>query len=376
MLAGETVAGLLVVLLGPAFLRNAVSAILLIQRSVEAAAPYRIEVTPGNATVPKGADQTIAARLAGFAAADASLMVRREETGAFDELPLVRGDDGRYEGLIFDVAASMQYFVEAEGVRSPVFTLNVVEVPYVERLEMEYHFPAYTGLEPQKIEDGGDVAVLRGTEVRVRAFPTMKTTGGRVALNEKESVELKLEADGSLTAAFKADRNGFYRIELEAPTKERLAASPQYTIDVLTDQAPSVSFAKPGRDTSASSIEEVFLEAQAEDDFGVRDLELVYAVNGGPEKVVKLFGGRTRLPEVTAGHTMYLEELGVQAGDAVSYYARASDNDAVGGGKRATSDLYFLRIRPFQKDFRQAQSAGGGGGGGGGGGSCPAGVGD
>ena len=54
-------------LLGPAFLRNALSAILLVQRSVEAAAPYRIEVTPGNANVPKGADQTMTATLAGFA---------------------------------------------------------------------------------------------------------------------------------------------------------------------------------------------------------------------------------------------------------------------------------------------------------------------
>ena len=63
-------------------------------------------------------------------------------------------------------------------------------MPYVERLELEYHFPAYTGLEPQKIEDGGDIAVLRGTEVRLRVFPTMKTPGGRVALNEKESAEL------------------------------------------------------------------------------------------------------------------------------------------------------------------------------------------
>ncbi|HEY7187551.1 MAG TPA: hypothetical protein VH436_13445, partial [Vicinamibacterales bacterium] len=83
--------------------------------------------------------------------------------------------------------------------------------------------------------------------------------------------------------------------------------------------------------------------------------------------VLKLFNGTKRLPEVAAGHTFYLEELNVQAGDAVSYYARATDNDAVSGSKQASSDLYFLRIRPFKKDFRQAQSQGGGGGGGGGG---------
>ena len=137
---------------------------------------------------------------------------------------------------------------------------------------------------------------------------------------------------------------------------------------MLTDQAPNVSFTKPGRDTTASSIEEVFVEATAEDDFGVRNLELVYSVNGGPEKTVTLFAGRNRLPEVSAGHTFFFEELGVQPGDSVSYFARAADNDAMQGGKRATSDLYFVRVRPFNKDFRQAQSQGGGGGGGGAGG--------
>ena len=51
----------------------------------------------------------------------------------------------------------------------------------------------------------------------------------------------------------------------------------------------------------------------------------------------------------------------------MSYYARAADNDAV-GGQAATSDIYFLQIRPLTKDFKPAQSQGGGGGGGGGGG--------
>ena len=40
--------------LGPAFLRNAMSAMLLVSSNVQAASPYRIEVTPGNITVPKG----------------------------------------------------------------------------------------------------------------------------------------------------------------------------------------------------------------------------------------------------------------------------------------------------------------------------------
>src|SRR5688500_5387109 len=86
VLAGLAAAAVLIVVLGPAFVRNALSAILLVQRSVEAAAPYRIEVTPGNTEVPKGADQTITAMLTGFAAEDASLMIRRTPTAAYEAL--------------------------------------------------------------------------------------------------------------------------------------------------------------------------------------------------------------------------------------------------------------------------------------------------
>ena len=39
---------------------------------------------------------------------------------------------------------------------------------------MEYVFPSYTGLAPRKIENGGDIAALQGTQVRVRITPTMK----------------------------------------------------------------------------------------------------------------------------------------------------------------------------------------------------------
>jgi hypothetical protein len=131
---------------------------------------------------------------------------------------------------------------------------------------------------------------------------------------------------------------------------------------------PTVRISKPGRDTTASPIEEVFVEASADDDFGIRNLELMYSVNGGPEKSVRLFDGRTRMPEVSAGHTFYLEELDVKAGDFVSYYAKATDNDGVAGPKAAMSDMYFVRVRPLSKDFRRAQSDAGGGGGGGGGG--------
>ena len=241
--------------LGPRFLRHGLSALLVLSRNVEAAAPYRIDVAPGNATVPRGIDQTITATLGGFDSVQASLMIRKTADAPFERVPLVRSEKenegNKFEGMLFDLAGPIDYFVEAEGVKSPTYTLKVVDLPYVQRLELELHFPAYTGLPPRKVEDGGDLAVLKGTEVRVKVTPTMAARGGQILLNDDGKLPLSLAGDGTLTGTFTAAKDGFYRFELDAPTGEHVTASPQYTIDVLTDQPPSVSIAKPGRDTSA-----------------------------------------------------------------------------------------------------------------------------
>ena len=366
------VATVLLFLFGPAYLRHGLSALMTPMGGVQAASPYQIEVLPGDATVARGADQAIIARLIGFESDEVDLYMRAGASEPFEPLPLVpmedeNGPTGQYEVLLFDLENTTNYFVESTGVESAIFTLEVIDLPYVERLELEYHFPAYTGLEPRLVETGGDIAVLRGTEVRLRAIPTMGTAGGHLVLDEEDRTDLTLTDDGSLTASFMVEAEGFYRIDLQAPDGQLVTASPQYTIDVLTDQPPSVLFLNPGRDTTASAVEEMFVEARADDDFGLRSLELVYSVNGGEEQTVSLFsGGDTTLKEVSAGHTFFLEEFDVEPGDFLSYYARATDQNLAQQGTDVKSDLYFIQIRRFNRDFRAAPSQGGGGGGGGG----------
>ncbi|MBP7777791.1 MAG: hypothetical protein KA371_11720, partial [Acidobacteria bacterium] len=330
---------------GPAYLRHGLAAMYSWSQDLEAAAPYRITLTPGSGTVPRGADQLFTATLSGFSADDAVLLVRKGDASAFERVPLLKGEDGTFEGMVFDLDAKLEFLAEAAGVRSPTFTIDVVDLPYAQRIDLEYHFPAHTGLEPRTVEDAGDIAVLVGTDVRVTVTPTMPAPAGQITLHESTNVPLATVAGGTLTGRFIADKDGFYRIGLQGPDGAMITASPQYVIDVLDDMAPTVAIAKPGRDTNATPVEEFFVEARADDDFGVRGLELVYSVNGGAEKTVSLYRGVKRLEEVTAGHTFYLEELGVEAGDSVSYYARANDNDS-SGGKQAMSDIYFLRIRP------------------------------
>jgi len=371
----------LLFLFGPAYLRHGATAVLFPWRQAEAAVPYRITVEPGDTTVARGADALVRAVLHGFATGEADLVVRTVGGTGFERVPMVPGADSLvFEAVLFDLEEAAEYFVEAGGVRSPVFRIGVADLPYASRIDHEYRFPAYTGHPPRTVEDAGAITALRGTEVRFRVWTTVPTPTGRIVLDDGRSFELVGEAAmvvGAvdsvageaaapwLAGAIPIDRAGHYRIELLGPDGRWLEGSPRHAIDVVEDLPPTVGFEKPGRDTRASSIDEVFLEARATDDHGVARLELVYAVNGGEERVVELYGGGGRpLREVAAGHTLYLEELDLEPGDFIAYYARVADNRAIGERQEARSDLYFIRIRPFHRDYRAAEQRGGMQGGG------------
>src|SRR4029079_10668837 len=72
----------LAIAFGAAYLRHGLSALLVITRSAEASTPYSIEVLPGNTKVPRGADQSVKAKLVGFTAADVSVMMRSAPNAA------------------------------------------------------------------------------------------------------------------------------------------------------------------------------------------------------------------------------------------------------------------------------------------------------
>jgi hypothetical protein len=195
----------------------------------------------------------------------------------------------------------------------------------------------------------------------------MPVRGGRLVFEGDSAVTMQRSNDSTIVGELVVREDGFYRVELTAEDGTRVAGSVEYVIDALDDMPPTIAIRKPGRDVRPTNVEEVFVEVEATDDFGVGRVELVYSVNGGAEKTLVLNDSSgTRSKDFIAGHTFFLEELGLQAGDVVSYFARATDSGSAKGGQQAATDIYFMTIRPFGRDYRQNQQGGGGGGGGGG----------
>jgi hypothetical protein len=356
--AGLAAAGLLAWMFGPGGLRTAGRALLMPWEEAAAATPYAVLVRPGDATVPRGGDLEIGARLRGFSSERVELLFRRGDDPEWQRVPMVPGDSAaEYLFRLFDIADPIHYVVEANGVRSRAYTLTVSDLPAVGNLAVELRYPAFTGMVTERQDPGGDIVAPRGTTARFFVTPTMPSPSGRLITEMGDTVPLRPSAEGILEGALRLTAPGGYRIELQAPGGDFVEASLRYRIELLEDRGPSVFIRKPGRDAQATAVEEVFTEVEAADDYGVGRVELLFRVNGGEEQRLTLHDGGRRQTTVTAGHTFFLEEYGLVPGDVIGYYARARDNGP-NGGRTASSDIYFLRIRPFGKEYRQAEQRG------------------
>jgi hypothetical protein len=264
--ATAVAAAIALVALGPAFVRSGARLVFWPWggASAEAATVLAVMVKPGDVTVARGADLAVSATLRGFAAEGAELLVRRGASTEWLRVPMTPGlREGTFAARLLDLDSAAQYVVESDGVRSSVHAIRVVDRPTVRTLALGLRFPAYTGLAPQDVEDGGDVAAPRGTLVRVRATPTLPVRAGRLLIEGAAPVPLALDSTGALVGTMRVDKPGFYRVELTDAQGDTVAGSLDYVIDVLPDRPPTVSIAEPDA-TAGDAAEEVFASVEAE----------------------------------------------------------------------------------------------------------------
>ena len=369
MRAGQWLVGLALVsaslfMLAPAFIRDGARLLFVPWSTAEAAVPRRlVTVEPGNASVPRGGAIEMHAVLVGFAADGAELVFRSDSASEWTRIPMSRDADSTgFRARLFDLTKRTEYFVESADVRSPTFALRITDLPAVSHLSLDLRFPAYSGLPAEHIEDGGDVAAIIGTTVVVHAKITRAVKAGQLHFDDGSVVPLMAQGDSVVTGAFPVKRSGFYRVDLQTIDGTMVAGAVQYVVDAIPDRAPTVRIEEPGRDTKVTNTDEVTIAVRASDDLGVTKMELRYRVNGGEEKHVAIQDSTTRRPRDARGtHTLFLEELNLTPGDLVTYYAVARD----GAGHEGSSDVYFLDVRPFTKNYKQAEQQGGGGGAGG-----------
>jgi hypothetical protein len=355
-MAGVTVLAVSIALAWPMLARASEAAwITFVPQSIH------VQVLPGDARVPAGQPLTIRATVR----AGRNLLTRftprlTVEAGSEARTVAMTPDGKGFQFSFESIDRTFRYRVTAGSRRSEDYTVTALFGPRVARIDLRYEYPAFANLPPREERDGGDIYAPAGTRVRVRVHTDTPIASGQMvfAAGAKAggSGALQRTGDRVLEGDLVLARDDSYRIGLTDRDGLRTSGDTEYFLRVMDDRPPDVRILRPAGDQQITPLEEVAIEARAEDDYGILRFELVYAVAGREPKVVAF--DRINGTDLTrAGtHTLAAEDLGVQPGDVITYYARARD---VGRGKRPTetrSDMFFLEIRPFSEEFVLAQS--------------------
>ena len=321
-----------------------------------------IQVQPGNVRVPIGTPVRIRASVRGathtLSALAPTLMVFAN--GQQRAVPMVAAAEG-YEYAIESVDRAFSYDVTAGAARSARYTVTPLHPPRVERIDLHYDYPSFARLPPRDEKDGGDIYAPAGTRVHLRIQADKPIASGALALTRSPAVALQRSDDCTVEAELLLAKDDSYRIRLADEDGLTSRGEAEYFIRLMDDRPPDVRILRPSADQQITPLEEVAIEARADDDYGIERFELVYGVAGRAERTVPFERVTGTNIQKIGSRMLPAEELGVKPGDVITYYARARD---VGRGKRsteATSDIYFLEVKPFNEEFTAAESQAGAG---------------
>ena len=323
-----------------------------------------VEVLPGDVRVPVGQPLTIRASVRASSRFLTRFTPRLTVEAGRELRTVAMAPDGAGFQFVFEsIDRTFQYRVTAGSRRSADYTVTALVGAQVERIDLRYEYPAFANLPPREERDGGDIYGPAGTKVHVRVHTDKPVASGQMVLGlgpagaaADRHVVLRRTSDRVVEGDLVLARDDSYRVGLADLDGLRTAGDTEYFLRVMDDRPPDVRILRPAGDQQITPLEEVAIEARAEDDHGISRFELVYAVAGRAPKVVPF--PRAGASELSRSATLTLaaEDLGVQPGDVITYYARARD---VGRGKRSTetrSDMFFLEVRPFSEEFVLAQS--------------------
>jgi hypothetical protein len=313
-------------------------------------------VQPGDVRIAAGRPLRIVARLDGRTGTLTHVipMLALESNGQVRTVEMQPAAGG-YAVTINRVDRSFGYRVRAGRATSQSYAVTALFPPHVKRIDLRYEYPAFTGLPAREEGNAGDVFGPAGTRVRLRIATDKPVVNGHLKLGDRAAVALTRVDDRTLESTLTVDRDGAYRVALsdaDGLTSEGM----EYFIRLMDDRPAEVHVLRPVGDQGITPLEEITIEARADDDYGVASFELVYTVAGGKQKVVP-FTSLTGTNVARIGSRLLAaEDLGVKPGDVVTYYARARD---VARGKPSTlsrSEIFFLEVKPFNEEYSMAQS--------------------
>ncbi len=376
---------------------------------------YReLQVEPGNLTIDEGGHVELSALLIGRTNRTVTLFTRiaGQPEAEWTERILTESDQNakikepssatvsaaarpqEYFAVQFDrLTKPLEYFVRAGELQSPTYRVRIRRPLRIEMIAVDLTPPSYTGQPTNTIRDGNIVA-LEGTHARFNVtfdkavksasmvLTVRKPLGDDEVAPEPQVIPLEINAaaaaapspeaqllgdDQPMTVAvdLPLTEDASYSILADAVDGTTLPTN-KYRIRIRQDQPPQVFFESPDDQVEVHSLAELPMRIRVRDDYGVAQAGILFQINNEQEiplvnedfaivaqaaEEVASTGSTSPTTQAALEKILPLEVFELTQKDSVMYYAFAEDNRP-DRPQRTETDLRFIDIRPFKRQYR------------------------
>jgi len=321
--------------------------------------PYHLVLRPGNIRVIQGDDVEISIEGEGALPQQLSLFLKEE------------GDEIREKILtnpyvypIASIRKSIEYHVQSELLRTPNYTIEVVQRPMVRMLRIRSTPPDYvrektTWQEP----NAGEIVALKGSRIQVSIMANKKLA--EASLEFKEAKERMMSIQGrEAIGTFVVGEDDQYWVQLTDTLGIHNSDPIGYRIHMRSDLYPMARILYPAKSVDLDENMVFPLTLEAEDDYGISHCRIGYQIHHGG--VQDSLNSETSFIPLTLNQgdprkslinfTWDMNDLDLFPEDVVAYFLEVFDNDLISGPKSTRSRTYTARFPSIYEIFEEVES--------------------
>jgi hypothetical protein len=294
-------------------------------------APFKFIILNKNLQVEQGSDFTLRMKTVGKVMPENIVVFLNDETYFMEQ-----DTQGEFSFKITKPIQSLLFHVEANGVLSPDYELNVIEVPSIADFEMHLQFPSYLNKKSEIIKGTGNAIVPEGTVVTWK-LNTSKTQS--VSFFEDNQKSFFVKMNNTFQLSKRISRNLDYQITTSNTAVTNFEKL-NYEINTIADQFPSIMVSKA---PDSLNVSKNFVIGQVSDDYGLSKLQIVYYDRNNPSQIKR---GTIAIKKASFDQFVFAfpSNLPVSEGVDYEYYFEVFDTDALHNFKSSKSSIFSNRV--------------------------------
>jgi hypothetical protein len=250
-----------------------------------------------------------------------------------------------------DVQEPVNFFVEANGIQSQDYQINVIGTPTINNISLQLNYPNYLGIRNQTIKNAGNLTVPEGTKITWQVQTSQ--TDSLAFINHQKRAYFKSLSDDRFEYTKRIQNALSYQISSSNKNLKDYE-NLQFSVDVVKDEYPLISVSS---DIDSISRGTAQFAGQISDDYGLKKLQLIYYNEDNP-KETNFFDIVITKQNLQTFFYQFPDGLKLQKGTNYEMYFQVFDNDAVNGNKKTKSKFFYYRqktVEEIEEELLQEQ---------------------